>query len=112
RAVMDEVYGETNLVSAIAFKKTSGTGSNFLENIYDFALWYAKDLSRMKYRQPLTEKGSSRKDGVHPWTGSIPAYAVASCESFRWEPVGALFLAVPGDECLNRRRHAQPAANS
>jgi len=62
RAVMDEVYGETNLVSAIAFKKTSGTGSNFLENIYDYALWYAKDLSRMKYRQPLTEKGSALLD--------------------------------------------------
>ena len=59
RAVMDEVFGETNLVSSIAFKKTSGTGSNFLENIYDHALWYAKDLSRMKYRQPLAEKGSS-----------------------------------------------------
>ncbi len=59
RAVMDEVFGETNLVSSIAFKKTSGTGSNFLENIYDYALWYAKDLSRMKYRQPLAEKGSA-----------------------------------------------------
>jgi len=58
RTVMDEVFGETNLVSSIAFKKTSGTGSNFLENIYDYALWYAKDLSRMKYRQPLAEKGS------------------------------------------------------
>ena len=59
RAVMDEVFGETNLVSSIAFKKTSGTGSNFLENIYDYALWYAKDLSRLKYRQPLAEKGST-----------------------------------------------------
>ncbi len=59
RAVMDEVFGDTNLVSSIAFKKTSGTGSHFLENIYDYALWYAKDLSRMKYRQPLAEKGSA-----------------------------------------------------
>ena len=59
RPVMDEVFGETNLVSSIAFKKTSGTGSNYLENIYDYALWYAKDLSRLKYRQPLAEKGSA-----------------------------------------------------
>jgi adenine-specific DNA-methyltransferase len=58
RSVMDEVFGETNLVSSIAFKKTSGTGSNVLENIYDYALWYAKDLRCMKYRQPLAEKGS------------------------------------------------------
>jgi len=34
--------------------------------------------------------------GVHPWTGSIPTYTVASCESFRGEPVGAVFLAVLG----------------
>ncbi len=59
RSVMDEVFGETNLVSSIAFKKTSGTGSNFLENIYDYLLWYAKDLSYLKYRQPLAEKSSA-----------------------------------------------------
>ncbi|MCC5094348.1 MULTISPECIES: site-specific DNA-methyltransferase [Xanthomonas] len=62
RALMDEVFGEGNLVSTIAFKKTSGTGSNYLENIYDYALWYARDLSQMKYRQPLVEKGSSLLD--------------------------------------------------
>jgi adenine-specific DNA-methyltransferase len=56
RAVMDEVFGETNLISTIAFKKTSGTGSNYLENIYDHVLWFAKDLARLKYRQPLAEK--------------------------------------------------------
>ena len=68
RAVMDEVFGETNLVSSIAFKKTSGTGSNFLENIYDYALWYAKDLSRMKYRRPLAEKESALLE--NQYTGS------------------------------------------
>ena len=57
RAVMDEVFGENNLISTIAFKKTSGTGSNYLENIYDHVLWFAKDLARLKYRQPLAEKG-------------------------------------------------------
>lgn len=62
RAVMDEVFGESNLISSIAFKKTSGTGSNFLENIYDYALWYAKDISRLKYRKPLAEKSSALLD--------------------------------------------------
>lgn len=56
RAAMDEVFGDTNHVSTIAFKKTSGTGSSFLENIYDYALWYAKNLPQLKYRQPLAEK--------------------------------------------------------
>lgn len=59
RAVMDEVFRDSNLVSCIAFKKTSGTGSNYLENIYDYVLWYAKDLAQLKYRQPLAAKGAS-----------------------------------------------------
>ncbi|WP_345779927.1 site-specific DNA-methyltransferase [Horticoccus luteus] len=71
RAVMDEVFGETNLVSSIAFKKTSGTGSNYLENIYDYALWYAKDLSRLKYRQPLAEKGASLLETQYTGTDEL-----------------------------------------
>ena len=59
RALMDEVFGEDNLVSSIAFKKTSGTGSNYLENIYDYTLWFAKDLSKLKYRKPLAEKSAA-----------------------------------------------------
>jgi adenine-specific DNA-methyltransferase len=59
RALMDEVFGEANHVSAIAFKKTSGTGARYLENIYDYALWYAKKLDQLKYRQPLTEKSDA-----------------------------------------------------
>ena len=71
RAVMDEVFGESNLVSTIAFKKTSGTGSNYLENIYDYVLWYARDLSRMKYRQPLAEKGNSLLDTQYTSTDEM-----------------------------------------
>jgi len=62
RAVMDEVFGENNLISTIAFKKTSGTGSNYLENIYDHVIWFAKNLSLLKYRQPLTEKSDTLLD--------------------------------------------------
>jgi adenine-specific DNA-methyltransferase len=56
RALMDEVFGDSNIVSSIAFKKTSGTGANYLENIYDYTLWYAKNLPLMKYRQLFAEK--------------------------------------------------------
>ena len=62
RALMDEVFGESNLVSTIAFKKTSGTGARHIENIYDHALWYAKNLDQMKYRQPFAEKSNQLLD--------------------------------------------------
>ena len=56
RSLMDEIFGDENSVSSIAFKKISGTGSSYLENIYDYVLWYAKDLRQLKYRKPLVEK--------------------------------------------------------
>lgn len=62
RALMDEVFGAENFVSQIQFKKTSGTGARYLENIYDYVLWYARGLDRVKYRQPYYEKPKSLLD--------------------------------------------------
>jgi adenine-specific DNA-methyltransferase len=56
RELLDEVFGQENFVTQISFKKTSGTGARYLESIYDFIIWFAKDISRMKYRQPYSEK--------------------------------------------------------
>lgn len=56
RAVMDEVFGETNFVSCISFKKTSGTGAEYLDNIYDLLLWFARDASKLKYRRNFATK--------------------------------------------------------
>ena len=43
RAVMDEVFGAENFVSLIPFrKKTMPLGTNFIEQMSDFLLWYAK----------------------------------------------------------------------
>jgi adenine-specific DNA-methyltransferase len=62
RMLMDELLGDRNLVSVIAFKKTSGTGSRYLENIYDYVLWYAKDLAVLKFRPAVMEKSSQLLD--------------------------------------------------
>ena len=51
RALMDEVFGEGNFVSQVSFSKTTGFSSRNLSNVVDHLLWYAKDLSRVKYRQ-------------------------------------------------------------
>ena len=61
RAVMDEVFGETNFAAQIAFIKTSAVSSpeaktNVIGDLFDYVLWYAKDLSRVKYRQPMRTK--------------------------------------------------------
>ena len=54
RAVMDEVFGESNFVSEIITKKSGGMGQAQIDNVSDFILWYGRDKESVKYR-PLFE---------------------------------------------------------
>ncbi|MSP12158.1 MAG: site-specific DNA-methyltransferase [Chloroflexi bacterium] len=54
RNLMDEVFGSENQCSQIVFRKTTGKGSQLLDNTYDMILWFAKDKGIVKYR-PLYE---------------------------------------------------------
>lgn len=56
RELMDEVFESDNFVGAIAFVKTTSSTSTSLSSVYDQLLWYAKDASRLKYRQLFTPK--------------------------------------------------------
>ena len=56
RAVMDEVLGEDNFIAQISFAKTGGYSTNFLTGICDYILWYGKNRSLTKFRQPYNEK--------------------------------------------------------
>lgn len=61
RAVMDEVFGASNSLSLIKFKKTSSLGGSFLDDPFDYIVWYAKDISVCKYRRLYHEK---EEDGL------------------------------------------------
>ncbi len=50
RALMDEVFGETDFVSQIGIQKTGGFSQSKIGNIVDHLLWYAKNLDQVKYR--------------------------------------------------------------
>ena len=56
RAVMDEVFGETNFLSEIVTKKSGGMGQAQIDNVVDFILWYARDRESMKYRPLFVPK--------------------------------------------------------
>lgn len=51
REIMAEVFGDTNFVSVIPFKKTSALGSQRLDSVNDYLIWYAKSASDLKYNQ-------------------------------------------------------------
>lgn len=56
RMLMDEVFGESNFVSLIKYKKTSSLGGAFLDDPYDYILWSCRDKSSLKYRRVLNAK--------------------------------------------------------
>ena len=57
RCVMDEVFGAENFAGMIPFATTGGQSTELLGNVFDFLLWYTRDISKVKYRQLFSEKG-------------------------------------------------------
>ena len=67
RNILDEVFGSENFVSQITFrKKLMPLGAKTLENMSDYLLWYAKDLSNVRYHQLFYE---TVPDPAARWTG-------------------------------------------
>ncbi len=56
RAVMDEVFGESNFAALISVNKTSGLGSTLLAGTQDFVLWYSKNKVSTKFRRLYSDK--------------------------------------------------------
>ncbi len=56
RNLMDDVFGSSNFVSLIAFKKTLPLGSSGLPSITDYLVWYAKDKGKIKFNPLYEEK--------------------------------------------------------
>lgn len=56
RAVMDEIFGSQNVISLISFRTTTGLGEEYLDASCNYILWYARDRSMLKYREPYKPK--------------------------------------------------------
>jgi len=56
RSLMDEVFGSKNLCSQVSFAKTGAQTNELLSVVNDFLLWYAKDRTSVKFRQPYEDK--------------------------------------------------------
>ncbi|RSN07287.1 site-specific DNA-methyltransferase [Streptomyces sp. WAC 05977] len=68
RSLMDEVFGRDNFVSLISFSTTAGAGSfaggtNVLSAVNSYIVWYAADLSQVKYRQLYRTRQSDGAGG-------------------------------------------------
>jgi len=56
REVMDDIFGTENFVSQIAFQRSSGFETKYLQNVYDILLWYGKNKKDLKYNQLFKDK--------------------------------------------------------
>jgi adenine-specific DNA-methyltransferase len=50
RALMDEVFGDTNAIVTIYFRKTTTQSGDFLADTNDYILWYARHRESAKFR--------------------------------------------------------------
>jgi adenine-specific DNA-methyltransferase len=66
RALLDEVMNSENFVSQISVRKTA-TPSATLDDAFFYLIWYAKDVSQMKYRQLWRER--DQNDWFHDTPG-------------------------------------------
>jgi len=65
RSLMDEVFGENNFVTLIAYAKTTGFSGTYLSSVCDYLIWYSKSASGLKYRalfdtKEAGEEGASK----------------------------------------------------
>lgn len=51
RGLLDEIFGVSNYMGTILFKKTGGLKGNYLASVGDYIVWYCKDKSHVKYHQ-------------------------------------------------------------
>jgi adenine-specific DNA-methyltransferase len=65
RAVMDEVFGEDNIVGQISVQKTTSATNITLPLVTDFLLWYAKRMEAVKYRSLYMPKSHAEGGAGH-----------------------------------------------
>jgi adenine-specific DNA-methyltransferase len=56
RALLDEVFGDENIVTQIAFKTTTGRAGEHLSEASNYIVWYAKSLPHLKFRNAFEDK--------------------------------------------------------
>jgi adenine-specific DNA-methyltransferase len=74
RGLLEEIFGQQNLISQITMAKTANATAELLPNISDYILWFAKSIEFVKYRRAFQEKtGPDSGAGEYKYVaGSLP----------------------------------------
>lgn len=63
KALLSEVFGATNEVAVIVFTKTSGFSGTLISSVCDYLVWFAKDITQVKYN-PLYRTKNAGDEGA------------------------------------------------
>jgi adenine-specific DNA-methyltransferase len=79
RALMDEVFGDSNFVSLILYRRGGFQTSEALPNTFDYLLWFAKSSSSLKFRRPylrtpISEWFSGQQRWIEDASGNSKQY--------------------------------------
>jgi len=81
-SLLSEVFGAQNQVAVITFTKTSGFSGALLSSVCDYLVWFAKDKSRVKFRQ-LFSKKTAGDEGASKYR---PVSKLTAVSSDRFDP--------------------------
>lgn len=95
RALMDEVFGESNFVSEITVTKTGSLTGNLISSVTDNVLWYSRDVQRVKFRKIFDDRTNKE-------TGEYSADPLKSSGSrtgttFDYKVYGREFVCAPNE---------------
>ncbi|MBI5097830.1 MAG: site-specific DNA-methyltransferase [Nitrospirae bacterium] len=98
REIMDEIFGKDNFVSLISFATTSGFQSSTLSRAGDYICWYAKNKSKVRYRQlyktkVLGEEGATGYDSIDLIDGAVRSLSKEESNNPHIVPDGARLFA-------------------
>lgn len=69
--ILDEVFGAENRVATITFATSGGSSTGLLPEVGDYLLWYAKDKTAVKYRQPYESLSRAEMAEFLAWDAMV-----------------------------------------
>ncbi|MBP9763087.1 site-specific DNA-methyltransferase, partial [Patescibacteria group bacterium] len=82
RELLDEAFGSHNFVAIIPFKKTTSSTTNLISTVNDYIVWYAKDITQLKYRQLYQQKAVGGDGGKQFTKVELPDGRVVDREEY------------------------------
>ena len=71
RCLMDEVFGRENFCRLITFKKTTGRASSLPPSVYNYIIWFAKNIEQVKSRTPPIRRSTESEVKSYTWLETL-----------------------------------------